>query len=179
MAQAWCFVRIVERSDTHSGTGVDSCICCIMGMSVPSDTIRTPRTSRRDTSGELMGTRAFISYDYDNDARLKDLLVGQARHSDSPFEIVDWSIKSATADWKVQARRRIKASGLVIVLCGKNMSSATGVNVELAIAKEEAVPYFLLAGYQHGSGRPTSAGYSDKLYTWTWDNLKALVGGSR
>lgn len=126
-----------------------------------------------------MAKRAFISFDYDNDARLKDLLVGQSRHSDSPFEIADWSIKTASSDWKVQARKRIRASGLVIVLCGKNMNSATGVNVELVIAKEEGVPYFLLAGYQAGSVKPTSASSTDKLYKWTWDNLKALVGGAR
>lgn len=126
-----------------------------------------------------MAKRAFISYDYDNDARLKDLLVGQAKHSDSPFEIADWSIKTASSDWKVQARKRIKASGLVIVLCGRNTGTATGVSVELSIAKEEGVPYFLLAGYKGESVKPTSAGSTDKLYNWTWDNLKNLVGGAR
>jgi len=126
-----------------------------------------------------MAQRVFISYDYDNDARLKDLLVGQSKHDDSPFWIADWSIKTASADWKAQARQRIKASGLVIVLCGKNTNTATGVNVELGIAKEEGIPYFLLAGYQDGSVKPTSASASDKVYAWTWDNLKALVGGSR
>ncbi len=126
-----------------------------------------------------MATRAFISFDYDHDARLKDLLIGQSKHPDSPFEIVDWSIKSASNDWKEQARRRIKASGLVIVLCGTSTHSATGVSVELSTAKEEGVSFFLLAGYKDGSTKPASASSSDKLYTWTWDNLKALVGGSR
>lgn len=126
-----------------------------------------------------MAKRAFISFDYDNDARLKDLLVGQAKHSDSPFEIADWSIKTASNDWQIQARKRIKASGLVIILCGKNTKSATGVSVELSIARDEGIPYFLLAGYQVGSVKPLSASSADKLYTWTWDNLKALVGGSR
>ena len=97
-----------------------------------------------------MAQRTFISFDYDNDARLKDLLVGQAKHPDSPFQIADWSIKEASSDWKDRARRRIKAAGLVVVLCGKNTSTATGVSVELEIAKEEGVPYFLLAGYQEG-----------------------------
>lgn len=123
--------------------------------------------------------RAFISFDYDNDARLKDLLVGQSKNTDSPFEIVDWSLKEASVDWKAQARRRIRASGLVIVLCGKHMRTATGVGVELAIAQEEAIPYFLLAGYAQGSTLPTTARPSDKLYEWTWPNLKLLVGGAR
>jgi len=126
-----------------------------------------------------MAQRAFISFDYDNDARLKDLLIGQSKHSDSPFVIHDWSLKEPSSDWKARARRQIRASGLVIVLCGKHMSTATGVAIELAIAQEEDVPYFLLAGYSQGSTRPATAKPGDKLYDWTWDNLKALVGGAR
>lgn len=126
-----------------------------------------------------MPQRTFISFDYDNDARLKDLLVGQSKHSDSPFWIADWSIKEPSADWKSKARARIRAAGLVIVLCGKNMSSATGVAIEVSIAQEEGVPYFLLAGYSAGSTKPATAKPADKLYDWTWDNLKALVGGAR
>ena len=37
--------------------------------------------------------RTFISFDYDHDSDLKNLLVGQARNEDSPFEITDMSIK--------------------------------------------------------------------------------------
>lgn len=70
-----------------------------------------------------MARRAFISFDYDNDndARLKDPLVGQAKNSAIPFVIADWSIKEPSADWKDKARWQIRASGPVIVLCGKNM----------------------------------------------------------
>ena len=123
--------------------------------------------------------RVFISFDYDNDARLKDLLVGQAKYPDSPFEIADWSIKTASPAWKDEARRRIRAAGLVIVLCGHHTESATGVATELRIAKEENVPYFLLAGYQDAVELPTSADSSDKLYKWTWENLKSLIEGNR
>ena len=56
-----------------------------------------------------MKKRVFISFDYDNDSDLKTLLVGQARNSDSPFEITDMSIKEAiSSNWKDNARRRIK-----------------------------------------------------------------------
>ena len=51
--------------------------------------------------------RTFISFDYDNDSDLKNLLVGQARNSDSPFEITDMSIKEAIdSNWKAKARTR-------------------------------------------------------------------------
>lgn len=126
-----------------------------------------------------MAQRAFISFDYDNDARLKDLLVGQSKNPDSPFEITDWSIKTASPTWRVEARRRIRAAGLVIILCGRNTRSAVGVAEELKIAQEEGVPYFLLAGYNTGSVKPTTAKSTDKLYKWEWPILKKLVNGAR
>lgn len=127
-----------------------------------------------------MVQRAFISYDFDNDSALKTLLVGQSKLSDSPFEVHDWSIKAASPTWRAEARRRIRASGLVIVLCGKHTDTAAGVAVELGIAQEEDVDYFLLAGYSDGGNiKPTTAKSTDKLYKWTWENLKSLVKGAR
>ena len=96
--------------------------------------------------------RTFISFDYDHDLDLKNLLVGQARNTDSPFEITDMSIKETIAkDWKANARRRIKGCDVVIVICGKNTDSATGVSAELKIPQEEWVPYFLLYGRANDS----------------------------
>jgi hypothetical protein len=125
--------------------------------------------------------RAFISFDYDHDSDLKTMLVGQSRKLDTPFEIADWSIKEhQTGDWKKKARQRIRAVDVVIVLCGNHTNTATGVKEELRIAREEGIPYFLLAGRRVGANRkPTSARDADKVYRWTWDNLKALVHGSR
>jgi hypothetical protein len=37
--------------------------------------------------------KVFISFDYDHDVDLKNLLGGQAKNDDSPFEITDMSIK--------------------------------------------------------------------------------------
>ena len=79
----------------------------------------------------------FISFDYDHDATLKEFLVGQAKYDDSPLEIVDQSIKGEAADWKNKARTRIKRSQQVIVICGKHTDTATGVNVEVGIARDE------------------------------------------
>lgn len=92
--------------------------------------------------------RVFISFDYDNDSDLKNLLVGQARNSDSPFEITDMSIKEAIAkDWTENARRRIKGCDVVIVICGEYTNFASGVSTELRIAQQENTPYFLLYGH--------------------------------
>lgn len=128
-----------------------------------------------------MKKRVFISFDYDNDSDLKTLLVGQARNSDSPFEITDMSIKEAiSSNWKDNARRRIKGCDVVIVICGHKTNMATGVSTELKIAQEEGVDYFLLNGRANGRCvKPTAARNSDKIYDWTWNNLKLLVGGVR
>lgn len=125
--------------------------------------------------------RAFISFDYDHDLDLKNLLVGQARHPDSPFEIIDLSIKEViSSNWKANARRRIKGCDIVIVICGKHTHTATGVSAELQIAQEENIPYFLLRGRSNGTCvKPIVAKSSDKMFSWTWDNLKFLVGGAR
>jgi len=124
--------------------------------------------------------KCFVSFDYDNDVTLKDFLIGQSKHEDSPFEIEDWSIKEPSADWKEKARTRIKRSEVVIVICGKNTNTASGVSIELEIAQDEGKNYFLLAGYSDGANKkPKSAKDSDKLYKWTWDNLKSLIHGDR
>jgi len=122
----------------------------------------------------------FISFDYDHDQDSKNLLVGQAKNPDSPFEIADWSIKNASPDWKTDARRRIKRATQMIVICGEYTDSATGVDVEIQIAREEKKAYFLLNGRPNSFyKKPSAALSSDKVYKWTWENLKALIAGSR
>ena len=124
--------------------------------------------------------KCFVSFDYDHDVTLKEFLIGQSKNEDSPFEIEDWSIKEPSADWKDKARTKIKRSEVVIVLCGKNTDTASGVSIELEIAQDEEKDYFLLAGYSDGGNKkPKSAKASDKMYNWTWDNLKKLIHGGR
>ena len=125
--------------------------------------------------------RACISFDYDNDVDLKNLLVGQARNTDSPFEIIDLSIKEAIdQNWKIHARRRIKGCDCVCVICGEHTDKACGVSAEIRIAQEEKVPYFLIQGRSGKScKKPLAALSTDKIYNWTWDNLKLLFQGNR
>jgi len=129
----------------------------------------------------VVKTKVFVSFDYDHDETLKEFLVGQSKLKDSPFELADWSIKEAlSGNWKEKARKRIKSVDVVAVVCGEHTDSATGVSAEVTIAQEEKVSYFLLAGYKDKSNkRPKAAKATDKMYTWTWDNLKALIGGGR
>jgi hypothetical protein len=129
----------------------------------------------------MLKKRVFISFDYDHDEILKTFLIGQSKHQDSPFELTDWSIKEPiTGDWKAKARTRIKSVDIVAVICGEHTDTATGVSAELTIAQEENVSYFLLKGYSDKTCiKPKAAKSTDKLYNWTWENLKILIGGGR
>ncbi len=122
--------------------------------------------------------RVFTSFDFDHDEDLRNLLVGQSKNPDSPFEMADWSVKEPmTGDWKEKVRARIKRCDLVVVICGEYTDNTPGVNAEITIAQEEEISYFLLWGRGGKTcKKPKSAKTSDKIYKWTWDNLKDLIG---
>ena len=125
--------------------------------------------------------RVFISFDFDHDEDLRNLLAGQAKHPDSPFEIRDRSLKEPlTGDWREKVRRRMDNIDIVAVICGEVTHTAAGVAAELQIARDASRPYFLLWG-RNGKNctKPTTALTSDKIYEWTWPNLKSLIGGAR
>ncbi len=140
-----------------------------------------PQIQMSDIGGKAMAKRAFISFDYDHDSDLKIMLLGQARNPDSPFEIADYSVKEAlVGDWRKKVKEQLKLVGVVIVICGEHTNSAAGVSAELEIARELGKEYFLLWGRSDKTClKPKSAMESDKIYKWTWDNLKALIGGAR
>lgn len=129
----------------------------------------------------MANKRAFISFDYDHDEGAKIMLAGQAKLPDTPFDFTDGSVKEhLTGDWEAKVRRRMDSIDVVIVLCGEWTHTAQGVSRELTIAREKGKPYFLLAAYSDKNcTKPTAAQPSDKVYNWTWDNLKALIGGAR
>lgn len=125
--------------------------------------------------------RAFISFDFDHDEDLRNLLVGQAKNPGSPFQIADWSVRERfEGDWKAKVRARIRRTDLTIVICGEHTHQARGVAAELAITQEERKPYFLLRGRPHKTYyKPATARSSDEIYKWSWNNLKKLIAGRR
>jgi hypothetical protein len=125
--------------------------------------------------------RVFISFDFDHDQGTKVMLAGQANLSDSPFDFIDASVREPlTGDWTEKVKHRMDSIDVVIVLCGEHTHTARGVAQELVIAKEKSKQYFLLAAYSDKyCTKPTSADSADKIYNWTWDNLKKLINGNR
>ena len=125
--------------------------------------------------------RVFISFDYDHDEGVKNMLAGQAKLADSIFDFTDASIKEPLAgDWKDKVCRRMDNIDIVIILCGEHTHTACGVASELSIARENYKSYFHLAAYSDKDcTKPPTARFEDKVYAWTWDNLKVLINGGR
>ncbi len=124
----------------------------------------------------MVKKRVFVSFDFDNDKALKDFIVGQARNPDSPFEIIDTSLKEAAPmkTWEEKARLAIRRSDLVLVMVGPNTHRAPGVLKEVDMARAEGKPIVQVIGYRDGNYTPVpNAG---RLYRWDWDNLKKLLG---
>jgi len=158
----------------------------VTSTSILAGLARLPISSTPSATGLISpprpaAVRAFISFDYDHDADLRVLLVGQAKNPDTPFEIHDWSVKEPfRSDWKEKVREKIRRVDQVIVICGEHTDAAAGVAAELEIARQENKPYILLWGYKEKNCRkPGTARPEDKIYRWTWANLKDLIHGDR
>jgi hypothetical protein len=119
--------------------------------------------------------RVFISFDFDNDRALKDFIIGQARLPDSPFEVIDTSLKEAQPmkTWEDKARVAIRRSDLVIVMVGPLTYRAPGVLKEVQMAREELKPIVQVIGYKDGNY--TAVPNAGSLIKWNWDNLKRLL----
>lgn len=120
--------------------------------------------------------RVFVSFDFDNDKVLKDFIIGQSKLNDSPFEVIDTSLKEAAPmkTWEEKARAAIKRSDLVIVMVGPQTHKAPGVLKEVAMAREEDISIVQVIGYKDGNY--TAVPNAGRLYAWNWENLKKLLG---
>lgn len=108
-------------------------------------------------------------------------LVNQSKLEDTPFDIWDSSVKAhMDGDWVAKVKTKIRNVDIVCVLCGDMTHTAKGVAIELQIAKDMGKPYFLLKGYRERTcTKPTTGSTADKMYDWTWENLKTLIHGGR
>jgi len=120
--------------------------------------------------------RVFVSFDFDNDKMLKDFIIGQSKLTDSPFEVIDTSLKEAAPmkTWEDKARVAIKRSDIVVVMVGPSTHKAPGVLKEVAMARDEEIHIVQVIGYKDGNY--TAVPDAGRLYAWNWDNLKKLLG---
>ena len=119
--------------------------------------------------------RVFVSFDFDNDKILKDFIIGQSNLSDSPFEVIDTSMKEAAPekDWPDRAETKIKNSDMVLVMVGPKTYKAPGVLKEVSLARKWKKPIAQVIGYKDGNYKPVPD--AGRLYSWNWDKLKKLL----
>jgi hypothetical protein len=120
--------------------------------------------------------RVFISFDFDNDKTLKEFIIGQAKHDDSPFEVSDFSLKEAAPekDWLDKAKTAIARADVFIVMLGPKTKNAAGVLKEVKIANELKKTKFQIIGYKDGSA-DLAVPDAGRVYSWNWENLKKLL----
>lgn len=120
-------------------------------------------------------TRVFVSFDFDHDRRLRDMVIGQAKLADSPFHVANWALKEAkpVSTWKLEAERRIARSEVVLVMVGPYTYRAPGVIAEIAIARRLGVPVRQVIGYK--DAHPRRVPDAGRLYRWSWPVMKTLL----
>lgn len=122
--------------------------------------------------------RAFISFDFDNNSTEKTLFSGQAKNSRTPFNIEDWSSKTALPqkEWEDLIKGKVNKCNLLIVLVGKKTSTATGVVKEIAFAKNQDVPVFgvYVDGANASTNLPTGL-QRNRTIDWDWGKIANAI----
>lgn len=126
--------------------------------------------------GHMAKKKVFVSFDFDNDKALKDFIIGQSKHPDSPFDVIDTSIKEAQPmrTWEDKALVAIKRSDVVVVMVGPSTYKAPGVLKEVKMARDAGIKIIQIIGYKDGNYTPVPD--AGRLYAWNWENLKNLLG---
>lgn len=134
-----------------------------------------PAVRRLYREDHVRRKRVFISFDFDHDRALKDFVIGQSRLPNSPFDVIDSSLKEAAPerDWQNKARAAIRRADIVLVIAGERTHRAHGVLTEVAMAREEGIPIVQMIGYE--SRNCPAVPNAGRLYAWSWDNLKNLL----
>lgn len=123
--------------------------------------------------------RAFLSFDFDHNETEKTLFAGQAaKDSPTPFSVQDWSSKEDLPQdkWEALLKSKINNCHLLIVLVGKQMSTAGGVVKEIKMAQSQNVPFFgvYVGGADENSTLPTGLA-RNRTVKWTWPAVGSMV----
>jgi hypothetical protein len=119
--------------------------------------------------------RVFISCSC-ADARYRDLLLGQARHQNTPFEFVDLTCHGPPDDaLDGQRRRRIKDCSGLLALISANTSQADAQLWEIRCAYEESLPVLLMFVSEL---RPRSLPQllkDRRIVAWSWESVSNFL----
>ena len=120
--------------------------------------------------------RIFISFAIE-DENLRDLLRGQSRNTNSPFEFVDMSVKQPwDSQWKTKCRTRIRGCDGMISIITRNTKNADWQIWEMNCAKVEGIPLLAIYGNNShiGATIPNECGYLP-VVDWNWEKISAWI----
>lgn len=111
----------------------------------------------------------FVSFDTEHDEDLYDRLLAESESRVSRFAVSGCSDShGCKPDRETRVRGRIRAADQVIFICGEHTDCSPRMTLELRLAREEGVPYFLLWGRRDRMcTKPTGARPADGMYSWT------------
>ena len=105
----------------------------------------------------MANPRAFISFDFDNNSGEKLYFAGQAKNSRTPFNIEDWSSKTALPqkEWEALIEEKINKCNFLVK--------------EIAFAKSQNVPVFgvYVCGADETTTLPTGL-QRNRTIAWEW-----------
>lgn len=136
----------------------------------------TGKVAREISQEKSVGKkRVFVSFDFDNDRALKHFILGQTKHPNSNFEIIDHSLHEAAPEkkWQDKARRAISKADIMLVMVGEKTHKAQGVLKEVVMARDLGVKVVQIIGYRNGNYSPVP--HAGRLYRWSQENLKRLL----
>jgi hypothetical protein len=126
--------------------------------------------------GKETRKRIFISFAIE-DVEYRDYLVEQARKKNSPFDLIDMSVKKEwkQEEWKRKYRAKIKRCDGVIALLSKNTHKASGARWEIKCSREENVIIIGMHIFKNNKGAIQSELKGKKVVLWSWGNLETFI----
>lgn len=125
-------------------------------------------------TGSQRKKRIFVSFSM-KDVRMRDLLVGQSKNKQTPFEFTDMSVKTPwDNDWKTRCRTKIKGCDGMIVLLSKNTLNSSGAKFEIKCAIEEKIPLRGVHIYKDDRSVPLEM-IGKKKVLWTWQSIGNFI----
>ena len=118
--------------------------------------------------------RIFIGFAKE-DIRHRDLLVGQAQHSVTPFEFRDMSLNEPFDEkWKTQCREKIRNCHGFVASLSKKTWRADGARWEMKCAAEEGIPSIGIHIHKDDRGAvpPELKG---RVILWRWETIANFV----
>ena len=101
--------------------------------------------------------RVYLAFEFEKDVQRRATFISQAKRH-CAYQLDDLSLPAARhpAGWRLEARARITAAHVVIVLLGQDTYNAPGVRDELSLAGQARRPVVQLMPHRQNYGRASS-----------------------